>query len=140
MLLLACLGPGVISAQRTEIGAPVENFRLPVFGEDGNRAWDLRGEQAVYRDDGAIDVTRMLLRTFPPGRPLEPDLAIESPDARLFPQENRASGEGYLFIEATDGSYAIVGRCWEWHGDRRAVHIAEEARVNFKQALGGILE
>ncbi|MFB9901891.1 hypothetical protein ACFFOV_15845 [Cerasicoccus arenae] len=128
------------SQSRTEIGAPIENFRLPVFGEDGNRIWDLQGKQGIYGDDGVLDVERMTLRTFPPGQPKTPEMLIESPQARIFPEENRAAGNGYLFLQATNGSYAIVGREWQWLGDEGKILIGSEARVTFKQALGSILE
>ncbi len=123
-----------------QIDAPIENFRLPIFGEDGNRIWDLRGDKGILKDNGEIDVERMILRTFPPGEPTKPDLTIESPKAYIYPEENRAAGPGYLFLQASDESFAIVGRNWEWVNDERKIIIREEARVTFKQAFGSILE
>ncbi|WP_269539186.1 hypothetical protein [Cerasicoccus fimbriatus] len=125
---------------RTHIGAPIENFRLPSFGEDGNRIWDLRGDKGLYLENGEIEVERMILRTFSPGNPKDADLTIESPKARIYPEENRAAGPGYLFLEASDGSFAIVGRNWQWFNDEQKIVIGEEARVTFKQAIGSILE
>ncbi|WP_309384570.1 hypothetical protein [Cerasicoccus frondis] len=139
ILLLLPLALGG-QAARTQIGAPIENFRLPIFGEDGNRIWDLRGDKGIYNESGEIDVERMILRTFPPGEPTKPDLTIESPKARIYPEENRAAGPGYLFLEASDESFAIVGRDWQWLNDKRTILIGEEARVTFKQAIGSILE
>lgn len=129
-----------MAQQRTQIGAPIDNFRLPVFGVDGNRIWELKGDQGVYQQEGVIDVKRMTLRTFAPGNPKTPELVIESPTARIFAEENRATGDGYLYLTPTDGSYAIVGRQWEWRGDDGTITIGEEAQVTFQQALGSILE
>lgn len=140
-LWLISLIPLALAAQsRTQIGAPIENFRLPVFGEDGNRIWDLQGDQGIYNEAGYIDVKRMTLRTFPPGSPKKPELLIQSPQARIFAEENRAAGDGYLFLEATNNSYAIVGREWEWLGDERTIQIGSDARVTFQQSIGSILE
>lgn len=138
-LLLLPLALGGQSA-RTQIGAPIENFRLPIFGEDGNRVWDLRGDKGIVNENGEIDVERMILRTFPPGEPTKADLTIESPKAHIYPEENRAAGPGYLFLQASDGSFAIVGRKWQWINDERKIVIGEEARVTFNQAIGSILE
>lgn len=141
ILWLIGLLPGLLLAQsRTQIGAPIEQFRLPVFGEDGNRIWELRGDRGVYHEDGYLDVERMTLRTFPEGQPKEPELLIQSPKARIFPEENRAAGEGLLFLEATNGSYAIVGRQWQWRGKDNQINIGAEARVTFRQTIGDILE
>lgn len=138
--LIGILPLALAAQSRTQIGAPIENFRLPVFGEDGNRVWDLRGDQGIYHEDGYIDVERMTLRTFPEGSPKVPELIIQSPQARIFAEESRATGPGYLFLEATNGSYAIVGRQWQWLGDENKIIIGEEARVTFAQQLGSILE
>jgi len=141
IIWLISILPMVLLAQsRTHIGAPIENFRLPVFGEDGNRIWDLRGDQGVYHEEGFIDVERMTLRTFAAGQPKEPELLIQSPRARIFAEENRAAGDGLLYLEATDGSYAIVGQQWEWRSDDNQINIGKEARVTFRQTIGSILE
>lgn len=132
--------PLALSGQRTQIGAPVENFRLPVFGEDGNRIWDLQGKSGTYQEDETIAVERMVLRTFAPGEPQDPELIIESPRAIIVPETNMARGDGYLFLQPTNGSYAIVGRKWQWFGDEERIIIKQDARVTFRQAIGSILE
>jgi len=141
IILLAALAlPLALLAQRTQIGAPVENFRLPVFGENGFRVWDLQGKTGTYLEDETIAVERMILRTFPPNDPQNPELIIESPQAIISPESNQARGDQYLFLQATDGSYAIVGRRWHWFGDKERITIQEDARVTFRQAIGSILE
>jgi len=132
--------PFALLGQRTEIAAPVENFRLPVFGDDGNRVWELRGQTGTHRDDRTIAVERMVLQTFAPGNPQHAELIIESPRAVIIPEKNQATGDGYLFLQATDGHYAIVGRQWRWFGDEERITIKEDARVTFRQSMGGILE
>ncbi|MEO0797067.1 MAG: hypothetical protein AAFX93_18070 [Verrucomicrobiota bacterium] len=140
-LFILCILPFCVSAQqRTQIGAPVENFRLPIFGENGNRIWDLRGEVGIYQDDQTIAVERMILRTFPEDDPQNPELIIESPQAVIVPAESRAHGDAYLFLQATDGSYAIVGRQWEWFNEEQRITIGSDARVTFRQKIGSILE
>ena len=66
-LLTAAIGLTVIHSRLVAEmipNAPVENFRLPMFNEEGYRAWDLRGAKGTYVDGTHVDVVDMKMRVF----------------------------------------------------------------------------
>lgn len=116
---------------------PVRNFTLPRFGEDGDRLWVLRGQQGSYAGEHRIQVTGMQLRIFDRDNPEELSLQIESPQAIIHTNENRARGAGSLLVLSPE--FSIAGRNWEWDGDRDTVTVHENARVAFSENLTDIL-
>lgn len=115
----------------------VREFFLPRFGPDGNRSWDLAGSQGTYVSPREIEVSGMRLRIFEPGRPEAIQLQIESPQARLFLEESRAVGPGFLLVLAP--TFSLSGRNWTWEGFNRTIRIQAEARVAFAEDLSDIL-
>ena len=74
--------------------APIEDFRLPMFDDDqGYRAWDLRGDQALYLSADRIDVIGMRLRVFAGGPEERIRMTIVSPEAHVLADRNEARGE-----------------------------------------------
>lgn len=147
--LLALLGafhPSTAAAQtsasplRAEVNAPVRNFRLPVFDDDGHRQWDLQGAQALYVDRNEIRVEDMTLRTYGKDDPLNPRMLIQSPFAQILPVDNVARGPGYLYITEANNNYFIIGRDWIWDGRGQKVSIKSDVRVTFREKLNAIMD
>jgi len=120
--------------------APVENFKLPVFGQDGFKEWDLQGAEGRYISEEQLDVIKMVLRIYATGDPIEPQTVIESPTATLFPQLEEARGKEAIFITERGGAYAIFGRDWTWNGKTDTITINRDARVTFRESLGSVIE
>lgn len=120
-----------------EPNAPVRNFILPRFSEDGNRIWVLRGQQGIYVNPSRIDVQGMQLRVFSRDDPDSLALQIESPQAIIRTRENRASGPGTLLVLAP--TFSIAGQNWEWDGNTDTVQVRENVRVAFSENLADIL-
>lgn len=137
VLAAACLSS---PAQKMTPSAPVKNFKLPMFGEDGYKIWDLQGREGHYLGRNHIKVSGMKLRTWTGKEPLRLNMTIESQSASIFPQDNRATGEEYIYILEANGGYSIVGRDWEWDGNRDRILVKKDARVTFKQSMGDILK
>lgn len=133
--LLFNSGPGVLA--QMEPDAPVKNFILPRFGEDGFRVWLLKGRLGIYVSDSQIDVEGMQLQVFDSKDPERLKLQIESPEASLHVRENRASGPGSLLVLAPN--YSIAGQNWEWEGDTNTIVVKKNARVAFSENLTDIL-
>lgn len=119
--------------------APVEDFSLPHFGPDGERAWLLEGRRGTLIDAATVEVEGMQLAIFDPGDPLQPRLVIASPHARLDLRQQRANGEQFLQVTERDGEFSLTGRRWTWVADDRKITVREDARVSFRQALGPVL-
>jgi len=141
LLSLLCIWAGLQGeVEKIAPSAPVRDFMLPMFGPDGYKIWDLQGAEGIYVDQHQIDVHDMKLRTWTGREPLQLDMTIESVYASIFPEENRAQGEDYIFIVQAHGNYSIIGRSWRWSGDERKIIIHADARVTFRQSIGDILQ
>lgn len=135
-----CAGgfPGTtgLEAQMTP-DAPIENFRLPMFGDDGYRIWDLRGDEAIYVSADRIDVHGMRLRVFSGGPEEHVDSLIESPEARVLIDRNEARGENG--IRVTGDNHEATGKEWTWERDDNRILIKSNVRVTFDEELEGFL-
>lgn len=118
--------------------APVRNFRLPMFGPEGYRIWELRGLEGRYVDENRVDVTDMTLRIFSSLDPAKVETEILSPQATMRIQQNKA--EGNESITVTGDHYVIQGRKWQWDGNKHRVIIDEDVKVIFFEGLRGLLQ
>lgn len=141
-LCLALLqgGGNLAHAQKMVPDAPVLNFKLPMFGEDGYKTWDLQGEEGLYISPEELEVEKMTLRIFATGDPVEPQTLIESPHATIYPQRSEATGKQAIYITERGGTFAIFGRDWLWNGREHTITIRRDARVTFRESLGSIIE
>lgn len=130
LVLVACSG---LSAQRMAPDAPVKQFRLPSFGEDGYRVWDLEGREGRYISADEIQIDGLRLRTWSGDEAMIQELEITSPHASIFPQQNTAKGQGLIHIVGP--GYTVFGRGWDWNGNTRAIAVANEVRVTFFEQL-----
>lgn len=127
----------VLDAQlRPDPDEPVRDFRLPMFGEDGFRAWELRGDSGHFQRDRTLAVEGLDLRVFGPrGEGLES--RIRSPQAVLAPDESRAWGDSPLLVE-TD-QFELRGEDWTWDGKARRIEVRREVHTIFFEELTGLL-
>ncbi len=121
-----------------EPDAPVRDFQLPRFGDDGYKIWDLRGRRGIYVNPDRIDVEGMRLRLFHPGDPESLQLQIESPRATIYPRENRAEGDGILLVLGPN--FSLSGTDWEWEGETDIIRVGANARVAFNEEITDILK
>ena len=118
--------------------APVENFRLPMFNEEGFRSWDLRGAQGIYGDGTHVDVVDMNLRIFSRNEKNEVQTEITSSDATVLIAENKAIGHSPIFISSKD--YRITGQNWIWDGNNDSFTVVGDVIVTFFEGIGDILK
>ncbi len=117
--------------------APVENFRLPMFGDAGHRIWDLRGAEAHFVSEDQVDVFHMHLRIFSGDADERVRTLIQSPEARVYIERNEARGD--RSIEVTGDNYRATGRSWSWIREENRILIQEEVEVTFFEELEGFL-
>ena len=139
-LLLCCaaalLGQGVPHAQMVP-DAPIENFRLPMFGDDGYRAWDLRGDQALYISANQVDVLGMLLHVYAGGAEERVRIRIESAEAHVHIDRNEAHGDKRITVSGDN--YTAKGEEWSWLPDDDRILIRRNVQVTFREELEGFL-
>ena len=118
--------------------APVIDFKLPMFGDNGYKIWDLQGDEGRYINAGRIDVINLKLRVFSGDESLTLDTTIESPKAIMLVRRNRAlSNEP---IRMVGSNYEIMGTDWVWEGSNRTLAVKKNVRVNFQDTLTDILK
>jgi lipopolysaccharide export system protein LptC len=118
--------------------APVRNFRLPMFGEDGLRIWDLRGREGRYISENRVDVSDMRLLIFSSENRNEVETEIRSPQATMHIRSNQAQGDQTITVMGDN--FEITGQRWSWDGNANRVVIDERVKVTFFEELSGILQ
>jgi len=115
--------------------APVKNFRFPRFAENGYTEWVLQGAKGIYDSEAQIRVDGMALRVYSGDERMAKELTLDSPQATIRLQENRAfSAET---IEITGANFTITGTGWEWVGETKEIVVEADTVVEFTQAIVG---
>lgn len=109
--------------------SPIQHFRLPMFGDNGFKKWELRGMKGHYRGEEQALVEGLELVVFSGEADLSVENRIRSPRALIYLNESRAEGESSLFV--TGPGYEIQGRNWSWNGLDRKIVVRESVRVSF---------
>jgi hypothetical protein len=129
---------GAVALAQISPDAPIRNFRLPFFENDGFRAWDLRGAEARARSPERVELVEMDLKVFRREPPGSIQVEIVAPHAVLRPALSEASGEDSIRIFNED--FEITGYDWTWHGRDNHVVIRRDVRVTFRAPLQDILK
>ena len=115
--------------------APVRNFKLPKFGEDGFTRWVLEGERGIREGEGErIRVEGMALRVYSGDERMAMEMELRSPEAVIETGESRAHSEAPIRIEGAH--FEIAGEGWSWSGDSRAVEVRDAVEVSFTEPMG----
>lgn len=116
--------------------AEVRSFTFRKFNDRGLRIWDLSGKEAVFVSDQIIRVIDMHLAINSSGDrgPTE----LRSSSARIYVEDNSASGDGFVYVEGT--GFSLRGRDWRWLGEERRIEIRDGATVTFDDAIRRVLE
>lgn len=117
--------------------APVLNFKLPMFGDNGYKSWDLQGREGRYISPQQIDVIDMILRVFSGDEKVLVDVTIESPQATILIDQKQAQGDS--LIKIIGPNYLVRGKDWIWQGAAETITVKQEVRVTFDSTLSDIL-
>ncbi len=124
------------------MNAPVKNWALPLFTEEGNRQMTLRGTQAQAITAEHIDIVDMNITVFSRDSAERVDTIILSPSASYFPHENRATGPGR--VRLIDYRYAleVQGDQWVYTYDRdgKKISLARNVQVVIHAPLPDFLK
>ena len=115
--------------------APIKNFRLPRFGDNGYTQWMLQGGQGIYDSDEQMRVVEMAMRIYSGDERMALELSMDSPEGTLRLQENRAYSEGA--IEIVGANFEISGIGWEWSGETKEIVVKQDTVVKFTQGIAG---
>lgn len=138
LVAIALFLAAALSGQKMEINAPVEDFRLPAFSENGYKKWELRGEVGRRLETMLIAVTGMELRIYSGDETMTLENTIYSPEAMIDHDAGEAWGTDYLKIEGA--GFSVMGRDWHWYGAEDRIVVEEDVRVRFREDVGDILK
>jgi lipopolysaccharide export system protein LptA len=113
--------------------APVKDFRFPKFGPNGYTQWVLQGGKGIYESPQQIRVEAMGLRIYTGDERMALELSLDSPEAILRLEENRA--ESKAPIEIKGSNFEITGLGWAWNGTSKDIKVLTDTRVEFTQSL-----
>ena len=140
-LAAGCFAPQIYSAHdpegmtRFEANAPVSEFSLPKFGENGFKAWDLSGKSGRYVSNERIDIEQLRLRLFSGDEAARVEVTIESPQAVVNPQQEQAGGKSFLYVHGP--GYSVTGRDWFWDDRAKTLKIGRDVQVTFSSGKEG---
>jgi len=115
--------------------APIKNFRLPRFGDNGYTQWVLQGEQGIYDSDEQVRVENMAMRIYSGDERMALELSMDSPQGTLRLKENRAYSDGAIKI--IGANFKISGIGWEWSGETKEIVVKHDTVVKFTQGIAG---
>ena len=133
VFLLSCVTAALYS--QIVPNAPVKNFRLPRFGDNGYTQWMLQGGQGIYDSDEQLRVEEMAMRIYSGDERMALELSMNSPKGTLRLQEDRAYSEGA--IEIVGANFKISGIGWDWSGETKEIVVKQDAVVKFTQGIAG---
>ena len=126
-IAVVCLVSALNGQMRPD--APIQNFRFPVFGENGYRLWELRGVEGRYLSEDESLIFGLDLRAFSGDAAMQLENRIRSPEARIHFPNATAQGESTLFV--TGPNYEIAGTNWKWEGKAKRMTVTGGSRVVF---------
>lgn len=129
LLALGLMAGGLMVYGQMVPDAPIEHFRLPMFGENGYKTWELRGFRGHYLSEEEALVEGLELVVFSGDETVSEENRIRSPRARILLEEARAEGDSSLFV--TGPGYEIQGQDWSWDGAERKIIVRKDVRVSF---------
>ncbi len=113
--------------------APIRNFRLPMFNQEGYQDWHIQGDQGIYITQEKVKIIGMELNIFSGDHKNLLEATIESPKATIFPLENKAKSDNE--IKVTGNTYNLSGKNWSWNGKFKKIIINQNVKVIFTQSL-----
>jgi len=131
---------GVFALAQTP-NAPITNFKLPLFNDEGYRTGYLRGEQGIYVNESEIRIIGMELNQYSGD---ERDAVIgtmESPEALFrLDQNKRRSAAGPGSIKLENDSFVLTGEDWIWQENGNRLVINKNVKIVIFDAIGNVIK
>lgn len=144
-LLLAGATPPVIPT------APIVDFRLPVYNEEGFRIWELRGSEAIYDPEAQrAEIKGLRLKVFSGDDRALVENTVDSPLAIVLVKERSISGPGMIHLVGAERGreFDVRGEDWTYQETLpgpdqpqkiKSVVIRRDVVVTFSEDIGNIL-
>ncbi len=117
--------------------APVKNFKLPRLADNGYTQWVLMGGQGIYDGPEQVRIEEMGLRVYTGDERMALEMSMDSPEATVRLQENKAFSESVIEIEGAN--FKISGVGWTWNGETKEIEVLYDTVVEFTQDISDSL-
>lgn len=117
--------------------APVINFKLAVFNDEGYRLWAMQGEKGIYANEDKIEVVGMVVDCYSGDERERLEANMNSPQATVLIKEDRAYGDDIISVKGN--GYYLEGKNWDWEVKGKKVAIKKDVRVILNQSLEKVL-
>ena len=139
----ACIVLAPFSRAQSSViaNAPVKNFRLPSFNDEGHRTSLLRGSEARYASAHQIDIVDLHFAQFRGDGTTETNNILLAPSASvLMKEQNQIVITGRESMRLINKDLEATGENWSYdHADRRLI-MNQNVRVVFHAELTGLLD
>ncbi len=138
--ILACVAVAATLAAYGQLrpDSAVENFRVPLFDQNGYRVWQLRGDLATYQSETQINIKGMHVSQFIGDDENREIAKLTSPEAIFHFENITAYGPGELHVETK--AFEITGYDWIWLGEKKQITFNDTVKVTLYEQIGDILK
>lgn len=140
-LLLIC---GLISSRslhaagpQVQTNAPILNFSLPSFNEQGFRTMLVRGREAIVTSKTEARLRDMTLTVFSGDAAARVETVFVSPAATVRLDERVVFGEES--VRVVNDRFELLGTDWRYEHDAKRILIRAGARVVFQTEVRDLL-
>lgn len=138
-LALAAITGAIAAFGQLSPNTKITDFQVPLFNEEGNRTWQLRGEVVTYQSASQIKIEGMEVYQLSGDAVDNREVAtLTSPEAIFHFDSTTAYGPGQLRVK-TD-AFEIVGYDWIWLGEKRQITFNNTVKVTLQGGIGDILK
>ncbi len=137
LVALAGLAAAPATAQFSS-PAPVKNFSLPFFNDEGFHTMLVRGREASLTNPQRIGLTDMTLTLFSGEEDQKVDTVILSPAAFVLPNEQKVTGPTLVRLVRDD--LELTGEDWIYDHPAQKIIIQKRAHIVFNAPLADLLK
>jgi hypothetical protein len=114
-LKLTCKGEDF----HASLNAPIGNFVLPIFNEDGYKTWETYGTSAVLNNEGTFDINDVKLCCFTDQNDGTAAFVAVSEHAFLVPSSHMAHGDSKIMIVGKN--FRASADTWKFFGSEKKI-------------------
>jgi hypothetical protein len=134
---LLALAPLQAAGPQVPANAPILNFSLPSFNEQGFRTMLVRGREAVVVSKTEARLRDMTLTVFSGDAAARVETVFVSPAATVRLDERVVFGEDS--VRVVNDKFELLGTDWRYEHDAKRILIRAGARVVFQTEIRDLL-
>lgn len=143
LLGLLLLPPGLLCGQteapsRMRASAPVQNYAVSFFSDDGFPFVRVQGSTADISDPSHVKLGEMVLTLFTGTADRKVDAVLMAPVAVLEAEAKQVTGPAAVRVIGDD--LEVSGEDWSYEKQDRRIHIRRQARIVFNASLPDLLK